>query len=36
VRYFNQPRLEDKLRITVGTDRQNAALVGALRTLLAK
>ena len=35
VRYFNQPRLEDKLRITVGTDRQNAALVGALRTLLA-
>ena len=36
VRYFNQPRLEDKLRITVGADRQNAALLEALRTLLAK
>ena len=35
VRYFNQPRLEDKLRITVGTDEQNAALLEALRTLLA-
>ena len=31
VRYFKQPRLEEKLRITVGTDEQNAALVQALR-----
>ena len=30
VRYFKQPRLEDKLRITVGTDEQNAALIEAL------
>ena len=33
VRYFKQPMLEDKLRITVGTDQQNAALVAALRDL---
>ncbi|HEY9853542.1 MAG TPA: histidinol-phosphate transaminase [Leptolyngbyaceae cyanobacterium] len=30
VRYFKQPGLEDKLRITVGTDEQNQLLVGAL------
>lgn len=30
VRYFQQPRLEDKLRITVGTPEQNQALVEAL------
>ena len=30
VRYLQQPRLEDKLRITVGTDEQNAALIRAL------
>ncbi|PHJ66505.1 histidinol-phosphate aminotransferase [Nostoc linckia z18] len=30
IRYFKQPRLEDKLRITVGTDEQNQALVEAL------
>ena len=30
VRYFKEPRLDDKLRITVGTDEQNAALVSAL------
>ncbi len=30
VRYFQQPRLDDKLRITVGTDEQNQALVSAL------
>lgn len=30
VRYFRQPRLDDKLRITVGTDEQNQALVEAL------
>jgi len=34
VRYFQQPRLDDKLRITVGTDEQNGALVGALREIL--
>jgi len=31
VRYFKQPRLEDKLRITVGTDQQNRELVRALQ-----
>ena len=36
VRYFKHRRLVDKLRITVGTDEQNAALVGALSDLLAK
>jgi histidinol-phosphate aminotransferase len=30
VRYFNEPRLDDKLRITVGTAVQNAALVSVL------
>ena len=30
VRYFQEPRLDDKLRITVGTDEQNAALVAAM------
>lgn len=30
VRYFKQPGLEDKLRITVGTDEQNQRLVKAL------
>jgi histidinol-phosphate aminotransferase len=30
VRYFNQPGLEDKLRITVGTDEQNQSLIEAL------
>ncbi len=34
VRYFNQPRLDDKLRITVGTDEQNAALIDALTDIL--
>jgi histidinol-phosphate aminotransferase len=34
VRYFKEPRLDDKLRITVGTDVENAALVGALRRAL--
>jgi histidinol-phosphate aminotransferase len=33
VRYFKQPGLEDKLRITVGTDEQNQILVQALRNL---
>jgi histidinol-phosphate aminotransferase len=31
VRYFNQPGLDDKLRITVGTDEQNQILVAALK-----
>ena len=35
VRYFDQPRLDDKLRITVGTGEQNAALVEALGSLSA-
>ena len=30
VRYFKQPGLEDKLRITVGTDEQNQVLVESL------
>jgi len=34
VRYFQQPRLEDKLRITVGTPEQNLALIKALRDCL--
>lgn len=34
VRYFDTPRLHDKLRITVGTPDQNARLVGELATLL--
>ncbi|ALO45668.1 histidinol-phosphate transaminase [Pseudohongiella spirulinae] len=31
VRYFDQPRLRDKLRITVGTPEQNDALIQQLR-----
>jgi len=31
VRYFKEPRLDDKLRISVGTDEQNAALLKALK-----
>ncbi len=34
VRYFPQPRLDDKLRITVGTDEQNQALLEALTGLV--
>lgn len=30
VRYFNHPRLLDKLRITIGSPQQNNALIGAL------
>ena len=33
VRYFNQPRLEDKLRITVGTEEQNQTLLEALKII---
>ncbi|MEP0911290.1 histidinol-phosphate transaminase [Leptolyngbya sp. GB1-A1] len=34
VRYFKQPGLEDKLRITIGTDEQNQTLIEALISLL--
>jgi histidinol-phosphate aminotransferase len=34
VRYFKQPGLEDKLRITVGTDEQNQRLIELLRELI--
>ena len=34
VRYFKQPGLEDKLRITVGTEAQNQTLLSALICLL--
>jgi len=33
VRYFDQPRLRDKLRVTIGTPDQNHALLAALREL---
>ncbi|MDF5720508.1 MAG: histidinol-phosphate transaminase [Rhizonema sp. PD37] len=36
VRYFKQPGLEDKLRITVGTDEQNQTLIEALVSLMKK
>jgi histidinol-phosphate aminotransferase len=35
VRYFPQPGLSDRLRITVGTDEQNQSLISALQDLLA-
>ncbi|XAL99431.1 histidinol-phosphate transaminase [Phycisphaeraceae bacterium D3-23] len=34
VRYFDQPRLDDKLRITIGTPEQNDALLEALDDLM--
>ncbi|EDX87353.1 histidinol-phosphate aminotransferase [Synechococcus sp. PCC 7335] len=34
IRYFNQPELDDKLRITVGTPAQNAHMVQAISRLL--
>jgi histidinol-phosphate aminotransferase len=34
VRYFKQPGLSDKLRITVGTDEQNQTLIEALVSLI--
>ena len=34
VRHFRQPRIEQFLRVTVGTDAQCQALVGALREIL--
>jgi histidinol-phosphate aminotransferase len=36
VRYFNQPGIADKLRITVGTPEQNDRLLAALRDILAE
>jgi len=33
VRYFDTPRLADCLRITVGTDGEIAALLGALKKI---
>lgn len=36
VRYFNLPELEDKLRITVGTDEQNNLLISALKEILSE
>jgi histidinol-phosphate aminotransferase len=34
VRYFNQPGLDDKLRITVGTDQQNQILLESVSQIL--
>lgn len=35
VRYFDQDRLRDKLRISIGTDAENAALVAAIKEIVA-
>ena len=35
VRYFKQPRIQDFLRITVGTESQNSLLIDALRNIIA-
>jgi histidinol-phosphate aminotransferase len=34
VRYFNEPRLSDKLRITIGTPDENQQLLNALQTIM--
>ena len=34
VRYFNKPRINQHLRITIGTDEENNALVSALKEIL--
>ncbi len=36
VRYFNLPGLDDKLRITVGTNEQNEKLISALKEILSE
>ena len=36
VRYWNLPRLENKLRITVGTKQQNDKLIAALKQILSQ
>ncbi|MDD9889129.1 MAG: histidinol-phosphate transaminase [Gammaproteobacteria bacterium] len=35
VRYFRQPRLEDKLRISIGSEQENAALITAITEIVA-
>jgi histidinol-phosphate aminotransferase len=35
VRYFDQPGLRDKVRITVGTSQENNALLGGIKALMA-
>ncbi|HEY6132323.1 MAG TPA: histidinol-phosphate transaminase [Halioglobus sp.] len=35
VRYFDRPRIDNHLRISIGTEEDNTALIGALRQLLA-
>ena len=35
IRYFDQDRLRDKLRISIGTDAENDRLLEALHELLA-
>lgn len=34
VRYFNKPRIDGYLRITIGNEAQNQALIGALKNIL--
>jgi histidinol-phosphate aminotransferase len=34
VRHFNKPRIDQFLRITIGTPEENAALLSALRKAL--
>ncbi|WP_321276764.1 histidinol-phosphate transaminase [Thiomicrorhabdus indica] len=36
VRYFNKPRIDQYLRITIGTDEENNALIAALKEILGK
>ncbi|MFH0297417.1 histidinol-phosphate transaminase [Bradyrhizobium sp. 31Argb] len=36
VRWFDTDRLRDKLRVTIGTPQENAALISALRTILGR
>jgi len=36
VRYFDMPHLSDKLRITVGTNRQNDKIIGALKEIISR
>ena len=34
VRYFNKPRIDNRLRITVGTDEQTDKMIAALKELI--
>ena len=34
IRYYDQPRLDDKLRITIGTEAENAELLQTIGELL--